>query len=167
MPLYIRYIALLLIPALATAVEGLAQPGDTTIFAKLQAGGKVVIVQSRAVEEAVRASIERRRYEKPRGYRIRLFFDNDQRARQKSLAIATAFAEANPDVAVYHDFEDLYFRVTAGDFRTRSEAMSLLEKIRKNYPSAFIIACPVNLLESQRESERVSVATDEPEPEQP
>ncbi|MDR0667277.1 MAG: SPOR domain-containing protein [Prevotellaceae bacterium] len=163
MPLYIHSITLLLILCLATAVEGVAQTGDTTIFATVQAGGKVAIVQSRAIEEAVRASIERRQYEKPRGFRIRLFFDNDQRARQKSLAIATAFATDNPDVAVYHDFEDLYFRVTAGDFRTRSEAMRLLEKIRKNYPSAFIIACPVNLLETQRERERVFITSDEPE----
>ena len=32
-----------------------------------------------------------------------------------------------------------YFKVTVGDFRTRSEAVKLLERIRGAFPSAFVV----------------------------
>ncbi|MDR1680971.1 MAG: SPOR domain-containing protein [Prevotellaceae bacterium] len=154
-----KYVCILLI-LFGTARAGLAQAnGDTTVFTLLQAGRKITIRQEQAIEKAVCASIERNSYHKTKGYRVRLYFDNEQRARQRSLAVATAFVAEHPDVAVYHSFEDLYFRVAVGDFRTRSEAMRFLESIKGAYPSAFIIACPVNLMQPERDSERVMELT--------
>lgn len=105
----------------------------------------------------MRTGIEQRQFRKTKGYRVRLFFDNGQHARQQSSTIAMAFAAAHPEVAVYYSFEDLYFRVAVGDFRTRSEAMRFLESIKADYPLAFIITCPVNSLSAQRDRERVII----------
>ncbi|MDR0729564.1 MAG: SPOR domain-containing protein [Prevotellaceae bacterium] len=157
-----KYIILLLL-CFAGASATFAQANDTSIFTTLQADRTVRIIQERSIEETVRAGIERNRYRKAKGYRVRLFFGNEQHARQRSFTIAMSFAAEHPEVAVYHSFEDLYFRVAVGDFRTRSEAMRFLMSIKAVYPSAFVIACPVNYLPAQRDRERVIIEETEPE----
>jgi hypothetical protein len=42
-------------------------------------------------------------------------------------------------VTAYRSYANPYFKVTVGDFRTRSEAMALLQRIRGEFPSAFVI----------------------------
>ncbi|MDR3133598.1 MAG: SPOR domain-containing protein [Prevotellaceae bacterium] len=114
------------------------------IFRSLQAGGNVVIRQSNEIENAVLGHIARNRYKKNKGYRIRIFFDNGQTARQESSAIEQAFSESYPAVPVYREFDDLYYKVAVGDFRTRTDAMRFLESIQRNYSSAFIFAENIN-----------------------
>ena len=48
------------------------------------------------------------------------------------------------DVAAYRSYVNPYFKVTVGDFRTKSEAMQLLQKIRGAFPSAFIVKENIN-----------------------
>ncbi|MDR2359247.1 MAG: SPOR domain-containing protein [Prevotellaceae bacterium] len=114
------------------------------IFRSVQSGGHVVIRQSDEIENAVLGHIARNRYKKNRGYRIRIFFDNGQTARQESSAIEQAFSERYPAVPVYREFDDLYYKVAVGDFRSKTDAMQFLESIQKNYPSAFIFSDNIN-----------------------
>ena len=39
----------------------------------------------------------------------------------------------------YRSYANPYFKVTVGDFRTKSEAMALLERIKYEFPSAFVV----------------------------
>ncbi|MDR3350566.1 MAG: SPOR domain-containing protein [Prevotellaceae bacterium] len=114
------------------------------IFQALQAGGHIVIRQNPRIEYAVTSHIARNRYRKHKGYRIRIFFDNGQAARQESAAIEQAFTESYPSTPVYREFDDLYYKVAVGDFRNRTDAMRFLENIKKNYPSAFIFSNSIN-----------------------
>jgi hypothetical protein len=43
------------------------------------------------------------------------------------------------DVVAYRSYANPYFKVTVGDFRTKSEAYRLLERIRHEFPSAFVV----------------------------
>ena len=43
------------------------------------------------------------------------------------------------DVVAYRTYTNPYFKVTVGDCRTKSEAMALLARIRRNFPSAFVV----------------------------
>ena len=43
------------------------------------------------------------------------------------------------DVVAYRTYANPYFKVTVGDFRTRSEAVKLLERIKGAFPSAFVV----------------------------
>ena len=43
------------------------------------------------------------------------------------------------DVVAYRTYANPYFKVTVGDFRTRSEAVRLLERIKGAFPSAFVV----------------------------
>ena len=43
------------------------------------------------------------------------------------------------DVVAYRTYANPYFKVTVGDFRTKSEAVQFLERIKKDFPSAFVV----------------------------
>lgn len=73
------------------------------------------------------------------GYRVRIFFDNRQAARAESEAALKKFEGIYHDVTAYRTYANPYFKVTVGDFRTKSEAMALLDRIKKDFPSAFVV----------------------------
>lgn len=73
------------------------------------------------------------------GYRLRIFFDNRQTARKVSEEVALDFVTRYPDVPVYRSYVNPYFKVTVGDFRTKSDALQFMERIRRDYPSAFLV----------------------------
>ena len=73
------------------------------------------------------------------GYRVRIFFDNRQSARVASEETLKRFESLYHDVVAYRTYANPYFKVTVGDFRTKSEAMALLERIRSEFPSAFVV----------------------------
>ena len=73
------------------------------------------------------------------GYRVRIFFDNRQTARVASEETLKRFESLYHDVVAYRTYANPYFKVTVGDFRTKSEAMALLERIRYEFPSAFVV----------------------------
>lgn len=73
------------------------------------------------------------------GYRVRIFFDNKQTARTESEKTLKRFKDLFPGVAAYRIYANPYFKVTVGDFRTKSEAMALLTRIKGAFPSAFVV----------------------------
>ena len=73
------------------------------------------------------------------GYRVRIFFDNKQTARVESENTLKKFNTLFPDVLAYRIYANPYFKVTVGDFRTKSEAMALLARIKGDFPSAFVV----------------------------
>lgn len=90
---------------------------------------------SQAVLEHVSANADRTL----NGYRVRIFFDNKQTARTASEETLKRFESMYHDVVAYRTYANPYFKVTVGDFRTKSEAMALLERIRYEFPSAFVV----------------------------
>ena len=90
---------------------------------------------SQAVLEHVAANADR----SMNGYRVRIFFDNKQSARTASEETLKRFESMYHDVVAYRTYANPYFKVTVGDFRTKSEAMALLERIRYEFPSAFVV----------------------------
>ncbi len=73
------------------------------------------------------------------GFRVRIFFDNKQTAKVESEKTLERFVENYRDIAAYRTYTNPYFKVTVGDCRTKSEAMSLLGRIKKDFPSAFVV----------------------------
>ena len=113
----------------------------------LGAEATVNIGQSDAVEQSMRKHIEANPARTLSGYRVRIFFDNKQTARNESEQTVERFRAMYHDIAVYRTYTNPYFKVTVGDCRTKSEAMHLLSQIKQNFPSAFVvkenIECPL------------------------
>lgn len=99
----------------------------------------VNVTQSDVVAEAVRRQIASNEDRTLSGYRVRIFFDNRQTARVESEETLKRFESLYHDVVAYRTYANPYFKVTVGDFRTKSEAMRLLERIKGEFPSAFVV----------------------------
>ncbi len=107
-------------------------------------GGKadVRIHQSDAIARAMRSYVYSNGSRPIAGYRVRIFSDNKQNARGASEAAYRRFCAGHPGIAAYRSFQTPFFRVTVGDFRSRSEAVELLDKIKGEFPGAFIVKEP-------------------------
>lgn len=104
-------------------------------------GGKadVEIYQSHEIASSLRNQIKTNSSRPINGYRVRIFFDNKQSARVESEEILNRFESMYHDIKAYRTYVNPYFKVTVGDFRTKSEAMALLSRIKPEFPSAFVV----------------------------
>ncbi len=102
-------------------------------------GDGVQVNQSEEVEQALLLHIDANTEKTLHGYRVRIFFDNAQTARTESESVVERFRSMYHDVNVYRSYVNPYFKVTVGDFRTKSEAVQLLRRIRSVFPSAFVV----------------------------
>lgn len=76
------------------------------------------------------------------GFRVQLYFGSE---RQKANEIRTDFLSQYPGTGAYLLYQQPYFKVRVGDFRTRLEAQAFLKKISPVYSSAFIVTDEVKL----------------------
>lgn len=97
------------------------------------------IVASDSLDKAMTQYIEKNRSRSVSVYRLRIFFDNHQNARNISEQVALEFSQIYPDVPVFRGYVNPYFKVTVGNFRTKSEAMKFLNQIKGQYPSIFLV----------------------------
>ncbi len=72
------------------------------------------------------------------GYRIQIYKESGNAALQEALTIRDKF-EQRFHVPAYITFNEPYYRVRVGDFRTRLDAIRFLEKIKRVYPLAWEI----------------------------
>lgn len=104
----------------------------------------VKIHQSQAISSAFNRHIASGRGRTINGYRVRIYFDNTQYSRSASEAALHRFLGRVHGIPAYRSYQNPFFKVTVGDFRTRSEAMELLERIKGDFPSAFIVKEKIN-----------------------
>ncbi len=72
------------------------------------------------------------------GYRIQIYKESGNTALDKALTIRDNF-ERRFNVPGYITFNEPYYRVRVGDFRTRLDALRFLAKIKRVYPLAWEI----------------------------
>lgn len=125
-------------PALDSTLNG------KSIFNILGAKPEVKIHQSQAIVDAFKRHLQSNAGRTIQGYRVRIFFDNQQNARGASEAAVGRFNSKHPGISAYRSFQSPFFKVTVGDFRTKSEAIELLENIKYDFPSAFIVKENIN-----------------------
>ena len=107
-------------------------------------GGSVSMTDS--LRAALMMQVEKNKGRKSSVYRIRIYFDNSQNARTVSTQVADTFKVYYPNIPVYRSYSNPYFKVTVGDFRTKSDAMRFLEAIRPKYPTVFLVKEPFSTL---------------------
>ncbi len=112
---------------------------DTLTYQKLINSLGKSVSSSDSLNLAMNKQIEKNKKRRTTGFRLRIFFDNSQNARNVSEQIVFNFSKQYPDIPVYRVYVNPYFKVTVGDFRTKSDAMRFLNQIKAEYPSAFIV----------------------------
>lgn len=92
---------------------------------------------SRAAERQVVFNLENSL--ETEGYRIRIFFDNRQDSREASAQAEKMSRKIFPGYMTYRTFIYPNFKVTIGDFRTKTDAQIALKEVSKYFPSAFVV----------------------------
>ena len=121
-----------------------------SIFSILPGSGRngsqsvVSVNQSDAVLKALNSHIAANSERKLSGYRVRIFSDNKQNARTASEAALETFKGKFPGCPAYRTYTNPFFKVTVGDFRTKSEAMLMLKQVKSIFPTAFIVPETIN-----------------------
>ena len=76
------------------------------------------------------------------GFRVQIYFGS---LRSDATDAKTKFNTLFPNIDCYLIYQPPYFKVRAGDFRTRLEATNLDRKIIKEFTSVFIVEDEINL----------------------
>ena len=87
------------------------------------------VSMSDSLRAALINQVEKNKGRKGSVYRIRIYFDNSQNARNVSTQVVDTFKVYYPNIPIYRSYSNPYFKVTVGDFRTKSDAMRFLEAI--------------------------------------
>ena len=132
-----RTTAILFIITLLFTVSGRLNAQSYNYFPDRK--GEIAIRQSSKMKEAMECHIQQNKQKKNYGYRIRIFFDNKQSARNTSETILKQFAELFPDIPAYRSYSNPYFTVSVGDFKNKSEAIHALELIKPEFPNALVL----------------------------
>jgi hypothetical protein len=107
-------------------------------------GSGVTVNQSQAMRSAFSNYVSNNASKKLTGYRIRVYFDNGQNARNRSEAIARSISAAYPGMGVYRTFESPNYKVSVGDFRTKDEALKVFHSLKATYSTALLLKETIN-----------------------
>lgn len=73
------------------------------------------------------------------GYRIQIFEESGNKSSTRAREVMAEFSTKYPDIPVYLSWQAPNFKVRVGDFGSRMEAEGFLNKIKRNYPIAWVI----------------------------
>lgn len=99
----------------------------------------VTVRQPASVRSALRSQIQRNESRQFTGFRIRLYHESAQQAREMSETILDAVQRAYPGLGAERTYTNPYFNVTAGFFRTRTDAEKALKVLSQDWPDATIV----------------------------
>ncbi len=74
------------------------------------------------------------------GYRVQIYADSGSGSRLRTQRVQSEFRNKYPDTKTYLIYEEPYFKLRAGNFRTRIDARRFLEKLSDDYSHAFIVS---------------------------
>ena len=77
---------------------------------------------------------------KVKGYRVRIYFGNNQNSRSEAYAAQERFKATFAGISSNVDYTAPYFKVTVGNFLTREEAVMLWGRLLGTFPNAFVVS---------------------------
>ena len=102
------------------------------------------LIQDQRVNQLIlkHIQINEAKKNKMKGYRVQIHFGPEK---AKALDVKTKFTTQYPNAPAYLDYQQPYFKIRAGDFRTKLEAYKLLQEISDDFPGAFIVSDDIEL----------------------
>ncbi len=117
---------------------------QTNIFLELKPNsldsGEVHLYQDADIRLLLNDYAKKKKEEKGiRGYRVQIFFGSGHFARKNANKIRNNFVLEYKKIPCHVVFEEPNFKVRIGDFRTKSEALRILEQIKEEYKGSYIV----------------------------
>ncbi|MCD4789559.1 MAG: SPOR domain-containing protein [Bacteroidales bacterium] len=116
-----------------------------SLFSQNDSVGKVQIIQDARVDNLLEKHIYLNEHNPGiEGWRIQIFFEAGNYSKRMAIEEKSAFVEKHSDVPAYLIFQEPYYKVRVGDYRTKMEAEKFLKKIERKYPNAFVVKDEIN-----------------------
>ncbi len=108
--------------------------------------GKLTIEEDPAIDSLVnRYILYNARIKGMEGFRIQVYNSSDKNAREESGKIRAEFMSKFPDLVSYASFERPgYYKIRAGDYRSRVEGTRYLLMVRRVFPDAILVPDIIN-----------------------
>lgn len=141
----------LLILTIITLDICLAQNRNSTadLMSRPNAGlnmGELKIYQDPGIDSLIgRYILYNRRLNGLEGFRIQIYNSSNKNARVESGKVRAEFISKFPDIVSYASFDKpSYYKIRAGNYRSRIEGTSYLLMIRKVFPDAILVPAIIN-----------------------
>lgn len=117
---------------------------STSINLKAQSKGSINIKgENTYLDSLIEKNTSNNRVNKTiAGYRIQIFSGNE---RNNANNIKTKFLKLYPNQTAYLAYQQPYFKIRVGDFRTRLEAKIFYNKIKEEFGECIIVIDKINL----------------------
>lgn len=73
------------------------------------------------------------------GWRVQIYFESGNNSKQLATNARVRFLEDFPDYGAYLTFNEPYYKVRVGDFRTRMDAEGFRQMIITEFPNAYVV----------------------------
>ena len=132
---------------LCTTTVVMAQPGQSgsgeDLLKALQESGRYntvsVEVDSLLMANYYKLLTKNKKSSGIPGYRIRIYSESGVGAKEEQQRTKARFLTLYPGIDAYYRYDEPYFKVYVGDCRTRSEALKLFDRIKREFPNPIIV----------------------------
>ncbi len=125
--------------ALGADAQGVARMSEELPRQDPASGARIELRVADDAAEALHGADHRTARRKIVAYGVSLFRDNSQNARVNAYNTSEKFSEAQPGVSVEVKYESPWFRVEAGWFVDRTDAVALCGRILGAFPKAVVV----------------------------
>lgn len=102
--------------------------------------GNVEIIQDSRINTLLeKHKVINEKYPFIEGYRIQIYFESGNYSKKKAGDVKARFQNLFPEADAYIIFQEPYYKIRVGDFRTRLDAQAFLQKIISDFPNAFVV----------------------------
>ena len=128
------FIFILTLSGFDTEIVSACRPANDTSNADT---GRVEIIQDSRIAALVEKHIAINEKQKGiPGYRVQIFFGSN---RKDALKMKADFLNKYSKINAYTKYDEPYFKVRVGDYRTQLKAQKFHKEISGNFPNAFIV----------------------------
>ncbi len=139
-------IALFSLVSLENSAQGFISTGELFRRDPQSGAGQLRIDQDPMIDSLISRYITSARYSGGMdGYRIQFFSSPNRTAREESGKARQEFINKFPELETYAFFDPpSYYKLRAGDFRSKPEATKYLLMVRKAFPGAYLVPDKIN-----------------------
>lgn len=109
-------------------------------------GGRLNISEEPGIDSLIsRYKLYNERLDGMDGFRIQIYSSSNKNAREESGKVRQEFIMKFPDIISYATFDRPgYYKIRAGDYRTRIEGTKYLLMVRRVFPDAYLVPDVIN-----------------------
>ena len=107
--------------------------------------GRLQVIQDNRIDTLLKTHIELNdKFPQISGWRINIFFEAGNYSKRMAIEAKSEFVNKYTEVPCYLIFQEPYYKVRIGDYRTKMQAEKFLNEIKYDYPNAFVVQDEIN-----------------------